>query len=219
MTIATYSDLQNAVGNWLARGDLATYIPDFIALAEQRIFYGSDDPSFPSPPLRVRGMEQETDPTSFVTAAGNPKLALPSGFLEARAIYLNTNPPADLNFVTQKQLNADWVGAASGPPRVYTFQGNTLRFGPTPDAAYGIVLTYYGKFDPLSVTPTNWLLSNAPGIYLYATLLEAQPFIMNDERLPMWAGLLGAATRSLMQADRQDRFGGQIAMRADCGNP
>ena len=219
MSIVTYTDLQSAVGNWLARSDLSANIPDFITLAEQRIFYGADDPNFPSPALRIRAMEQLTDPASYMTTAGTPALALPSGFVEARAVSLATNPVADLDFATQKQLNGAWVGTAEGQPRVYTFQGDSLRFGPTPDAAYGVVLSYYKRFDPLAVTPTNWLMANAPGVYLYAALLEAQPFIMNDQRLPVWAAMLGGATRALMMADQQDRWGGQLTMRTDTGNP
>ena len=126
---------------------------------------------------------------------------------------------ADLDFATQKQLNSAWIGTANGKPKVYTFQGDSLRFGPTPDAAYGVVLAYYRRFDPLATTPTNWLMANAPGVYLYAALLEAQPFIMNDQRLPVWASMLGSATRALMMADQQDRWGGQMAMRSDSGNP
>jgi hypothetical protein len=219
MTIVTYTDLQSAIGNWLARSDLSANIPDFITLAEQRIFYGADDPNFPSPPLRIRAMEQVTDPTVYATTAGTPTLALPSGFVEARAVALNTRPVADLDFVTLKQLNGSWLGTANGQPRVYTFQGDALRFGPTPDAAYGVILAYYKRFDPLAVTPTNWLMTNAPGVYLYAALLEAQPFVMNDQRLPVWASMLGAATRALMMADQQDRWGGQMTMRTDTGNP
>jgi hypothetical protein len=219
MSIVTYTDLQSAIGNWLARSDLSANIPDFITLAEARIFYGADDPNFPSPPLRIRAMEQVTDPASYLTTAGTPTLALPSGFVEARAVSLNTSPVADLDFTTQKQLNSAWVGTANGKPKVYTFQGDSLRFGPTPDAAYGVVLAYYKRFDPLATTPTNWLMANAPGVYLYAALLEAQPFIMNDQRLPVWASMLGAATRALMLADQQDRWGGQMTMRSDTGNP
>jgi hypothetical protein len=219
MSLLTYTDLQSAIGNWLARADLGPSIPDLIALAEARLFYGSDDPNYPSPPLRIRAMEQVTDPTAFVTAAGTATLALPSGFLEARAVALNTVPLVDLDFVTQKQLNASWVGSLNGRPKVYTFQGNSIRFGPTPDAAYGVLLSYYQRFDPLATTPTNWLLANAPGLYLYGALLEAQPFILNDERLPLWAAMYAAAARSLMLSDQRDRWGGQLQQRTDNGNP
>ena len=37
MAIATYSDLQSLVANYLARDDLSTQIVDFIKLAEVRI--------------------------------------------------------------------------------------------------------------------------------------------------------------------------------------
>lgn len=164
-------------------------------------------------------MEQLTDPSAYLTSAGVATLALPAGFLEARAVALATSPVTDLDFIALKQLNRFGVGSQTAKPKVYTFQGDTLRFGPTPDAAYGVSLAYYKKFDALSVTPGNWLLTNAPGVYLYAALLEAQPFLMNDARLAVWASMLGAATRSLMSADALDRFGGQLRMRADSGSP
>ena len=34
MSLASYADLQTQVANWLARDDLAVYIPDFITLFE-----------------------------------------------------------------------------------------------------------------------------------------------------------------------------------------
>ena len=37
MAIATYSDLQTAIANFLARTDLTSQIPDFIKLAESRM--------------------------------------------------------------------------------------------------------------------------------------------------------------------------------------
>lgn len=80
-------------------------------------------------------------------------------------------------------------------------------------------LAYYRRFDPLAITPSNWLLTNAPGVYLYAALLEAQPFLMNDARVPLWAAMLGAATRALSEADRRARWGGQMRLRADGPTP
>lgn len=220
MTIANYGDLQTAVANYLARNDLSSNIPDFITLAETRIFYGSDDPTYPSPALRIRAMEQTTNSSIYQTAAGAALVALPAGFLQARTVSIDGLPFSDLDFVTQKQLGALWASGVQGRPRVYTFQGDSLRLGPTPDAAYGVTMTYYQRFDPLAATPTNWLLSNAPGVYLYATLLEAEPFLMHDERLPVWSAMLSSLTRSLMRADQSDRFSGSSpAMRSDTGNP
>jgi hypothetical protein len=217
MPISNYAELQSAVGKWLARDDLAENIPDFIALAEQRLFYGAEDASFPSPALRIAAMEATTDPESYVTVPGEPTLPLPAGFLEARAIVLATEPKTPLDLVPPRQL-ASAAGAA-GRPRFYSFEGEAIRFAPTPDAPYGVELVYYRRFDPLAVTPSNWLLTNAPGVYLYAALLEAQPFLMNDARLPLWAAMLGAATRALSEADQRARWSGQMRLRIDGPTP
>jgi hypothetical protein len=162
-------------------------------------------------------MEAVTDPAEFRTSAGMATVALPPGFLEARAVALATDPLADLDFATQKQLNGAWP--INGRPRLYTLQGDALRLAPVPDDSYGIVLSYYRKPDPLAVTPTNWLLANAPGVYLYAALLEAQPFLLDDARIETWAAMLGAATRALMQADQRDRWSGQLRIRAESTGP
>jgi hypothetical protein len=222
VSLASYTDLQTAVANWLARADLTAFIPDLITLAEQRIFYGSEDPDFPSPPLRIRAMETFTDPTTFLTVAGTPTLALPAGFLGHTAnkvCYLNTTIIAELDFVTQRQLDLRYTPGNNQQPRAYTLQGDNLRFGPTPDLAYGVVLGYYKKFDALSVTPANWLMTNAPGVYLYATLLEASVFNRNDARLPVWAKMFAAATGALMKASTADRWSGALQAQPDHMTP
>jgi hypothetical protein len=38
-------------------------------------------------------------------------------------------------------------------------------------------------------------------------------------RLPVWAAMLGAATRALQQSDTRDRWGGQMTLRTDTGAP
>lgn len=62
MALATYSDLQAAVADYLVRSDLTNQIVDAIALCESRIHYGAGrDTPFPSPPLRIRSMEAAID--------------------------------------------------------------------------------------------------------------------------------------------------------------
>jgi hypothetical protein len=217
MAISTYAELQAAIGKWLARDDLGASIPDFIALAEQRLFYGADDASFPSPPLRLGAMEATTDPLLYATLPGVATLPLPPGFLETRSVTLSTQPKAALDLASSRQVAGE--AGSMGRPRLYAIDGDALRLGPTPDAAYGVELAYFRRFEPLATTPSNWLLANAPGVYLYAALLEAQPFLMNDARLPVWAAMLGAATRALSEADRRGRWAGAARLRADAPTP
>lgn len=58
---------------------------------------------------------------------------------------------------------------------------------PTPDQAYPVEILYY-ELPPLldDSTQTNWLTEYAPQLLLYGTLLEATPFLKNDDRIPTW---------------------------------
>jgi len=54
---------------------------------------------------------------------------------------------------------------------------------PTPDQAYAFEVLYYERIQPLSSeNQTNWLTQNAPTAMLYGTLLQAMPFLKNDQR-------------------------------------
>jgi hypothetical protein len=54
---------------------------------------------------------------------------------------------------------------------------------PTPDQAYSFEVLYYERLAPLSSTnQTNWITQNAPNAMLYGTLLQAMPFLKNDQR-------------------------------------
>ena len=56
--------------------------------------------------------------------------------------------------------------------------------------------------------PTNWLVLNAPDLYLYGTLLQAEPFLMNDERVPLWERGVRQVINDLQQQDDKDRHSG-----------
>jgi hypothetical protein len=59
--------------------------------------------------------------------------------------------------------------------------------GPTPDVAYNFEVLYYERAQPLdSSNQTNWFTVYAPQALLYGSLLQAMPFLKNDDRIPMW---------------------------------
>ena len=87
--------------------------------------------------------------------------------------------------------------------------GENVRLGPNPDAVYTTSMLYYKTFDALSDSnTTNWVISNAPDVYLYGSLLEAEPFLMNDERVQLWAIGFKQAIDDIQFQDNKDRHSG-----------
>ena len=197
MAISNYTELNTAVANWLDRDDLTDRIPEFIALCETRF----------NRVLRIRAME--TLDTSVSTVAGTKTIALPTGYVQMRDIHLNTSPIVQLQYVSPEIMNRIHAGSDSGKPDVYTIIGNNISLGPTPSAVYEVSMLYYKTFDAITgLSPTNWVITNAPDIYLYGTLLEAEPFLMNDARVQLWATALTQSINNLQEQDNKDRHSG-----------
>jgi hypothetical protein len=54
---------------------------------------------------------------------------------------------------------------------------------PTPNQNYDFEVLYYERLQPLdSANQTNWITQNAPNAMLFGTLLQAMPFLKNDQR-------------------------------------
>ena len=63
-------------------------------------------------------------------------------------------------------------------------------------------MLFYAKVPSLSSTrPTNWILLNAPDIYLYGSLLEAEAFLQNDPRIQLWKQGFDQAVADLQLQD------------------
>jgi len=196
MAINTYGTLQTAVANWLDRDDLTSRIPEFISLSEA-IFNRT---------LRIRAMETTV---SDNTPSGSKEDALPTGYLQMREIHLATSPIASLSYVTPEIMYRIKAGSTSAQPNSYTILGENILFGPTPDGVYAYSMTYYKALDALSdAAPTNWAILNAPDLYMYGALLQAEPFLMNDERVPLWERGFRQAISDLQEQDNKDRHSG-----------
>ena len=196
MAIGTYAELQTAVANWLDRDDLTARIPEFITLAETRF----------NRLLRLRSMESKYTAN---TVAGQRNLALPTSYIQMRNFQVNTNPLTTLSYVTPEIYDRLWGGSTSGTPKFYTILANEVSFGPIPATVMQVEMLFYKKFDNLSVTTTtNSLLTDAPDVYLYGAMMEAEPFIMNDERVALWATSLSKAIQEMQEQDNKDRHSG-----------
>jgi hypothetical protein len=73
---------------------------------------------------------------------------------------------------------------------------------PTPDAADTLEILYYEQPRFLDDEfQTNWLTQYAPDLLLYATLLEATPFLKKDERIQMWQAMYDRAAQAISGED------------------
>jgi hypothetical protein len=186
-----YATLQAEVADFLHRTDLTSVIPSFVELAETKL----------NRILRIRAME------NLVTGAISATVALPTGFVEMKALTVTTGGCTyPLDYITPNE-----VVSATAATKKYSLIGDNVYFVPAGDGTYSML--YYKKFDPLS-TSTNWLITNAPDVYLYATLLEAAEYIRLDaETKAAWGNALNASLSALMTADKSDRYGSQLTIK------
>jgi len=56
---------------------------------------------------------------------------------------------------------------------------------------------YRKNVPPLATNDPNWLLSLAPDLYLYGTLLETAPYLKEDGRIQTWGLGFSAALNDL----------------------
>lgn len=171
MSISNYSELQTAVGSWLHRTNLTSTIPDLIMIGEKRI----------NREVRNQAME-----TAFNTAISTGVCAVPSGFVEWKTAYIDGSPIRPLQVKSLDWIYNEYpVRAAQGRPFFIARNGSNFEFGPYPDSGYTVKGTYYARLAPVS---TTWhaFATLYPDLYLFASLAEAKPFILDDPRIPIW---------------------------------
>ncbi|WP_393922898.1 hypothetical protein [Pseudomonas fluorescens] len=189
MSITNYAELQVSVASWLNRGDLSANIPDFITLAETQL----------NTDLKTRAMEAKT---TLATVAGVNTVALPTDMLEMRRLQVVGTYNQPLSYRSPDEMSIDFAANTSAQPVVFTVIGGNIELAPIPDGVYSLELTYQQRIPALSGTnATNWLLTNWPNAYLFASLLAATPFIMNDARIATWAQLYSQAIDGINGVD------------------
>jgi len=202
MALSTYSELKSSVADWLNRTDLTTAISDFVSLAEAQI----------ERKLRTRQMLTRANATIDTEYA-----ALPPDFLEAKSFKINTNPVVSLQFETIDSIyNLAPKYSSASTPKFFGVIGGQFIFLPIPDSSYTGELAYYAKLSKLSDSnTTNWLLTAAPDIYLYGTLLQAAPYLQDDARISTWSSLYQRGIEDLQLADeRSASSAGALLARA-----
>jgi hypothetical protein len=192
MALATYTELVSTVESYLARTDLNTIVPTFVQLAQERI----------TRDLRTREMLRLS-----TTTATDSTVELPIDFLEMRELHFQGNPPVTLEYQSPDKFFRNHVTTTSGLPYYFTIIGYEMQFAPVPDDNQTLQMLYYAK--PTFISPSvssNLYLANYSDALLYATLAEAEPYLMNDSRLQVWASMYERAIANIMKNDIGKKF-------------
>lgn len=177
--VMTYDTLYENIQSYLERTDTATLdkIPTFIMLAEQVI----------AADLKFLG--NLTVNTSAVVQ-GEPVINKPARWHKTVSMNITVGGKKQPVLLRKYEyLRNYWPDASKQDVPLYYCDYDYTHWlvAPTPDADYTFEVLYYERVQPLSsANQTNWFTEYAPQAILYGSLLQAMPFLKNDERLPMW---------------------------------
>ena len=193
--ITDYATLVTEVQSYLAVSNLATWVPNFLQNSQNKLYRA----------LRIRPMEAAL---SVTIASG--VAALPADYLDLKYAYVNSSPIKFLIRDTPENLLTSYpTRSSSGKPTVIAREAGNFIFGPYPDSTYAIAGIYYKQLTLLSASnTTNWFTTNAPEVLLYGALLEAQPFIMNDERIQVWQAMFDEAIATITNQEKREKYSG-----------
>lgn len=201
-TAMTFTSLQEDMRRYLERGalvDTEVYeqLPSLINLAERAI----------ATELKFQGFINVVV-TSLV--AGTSVYEKPDRWRQTVSMNFGTGEDNDtrqpLFARSYEYSRAYWPDSTvRAQPEFYSdYDYQHWLITPTPDAAYPIEIIYYQQPPLLDDTnQTNWLTDYAPNALLYRALLEATPFLKNDERIPVWTSMYSQQMQAINTQDLQ----------------
>lgn len=201
-TVMTFTTLQQDVRRYLERGN--TYasdpivfeqIPRLINLAERRI----------ARELKVQGFINVVTGTMTV---GQSVYNKPDRWRDTVSFNIGTgtgnNSRKTLFTRDYEYVRSYWPDSTQVEQPIFycDYDYSHWLVAPTPDEAYPFEVLYY-ELPPLldDVVQTNWLTEYAPQLLLYGALLEATPFLKNDERIQVWQNMYDRAAAMLNGED------------------
>jgi len=205
--VMTYDSLVADISSYLERTDQATLekIPTFIMLAEQVI----------AAEIKFLG---NLTPMQSNLVMGEAVINKPARWHKTVSMNVTVGGVRQPVFLRKYEyLREYWPDPTqTDPPKFYADYDYThWLIAPTPDDDYAFEVLYYERIQPLdSSNQTNWFTIYAPQALLYGTLLQAMPFLKNDERIPMWQSQYDKIMQVLKAEDIQ-RMGDRQAIALD----
>ncbi len=191
----TYDSLLVDVRRYLERGftaesDQIVYdqLPRLVTLAERRI-------------AREMKLEGFIRAVKTPLAVGVPVYLKPDRWRDTVSMTVNGKPIFARSY---EYLRSYWPDEAQvDTPQFYAdYDYQHWLITPTPDATDTLEVLYYEQPRFLGTDfQTNWITEYAPDALIYATLLEATPFLKKDERIQTWQNLYDRAAKALSGED------------------
>ena len=205
--VMTYDSLVEDISSYLERTDTATLakIPTFIMLAEQVIA------------SQIKFLGNLTPMQSTMTAS-QPIIDKPARWHKTVSMNVTVGGVKQPVLLRKYEyLREYWPNPTETDVPLYYADYDYTHWlvAPTPAQDYTFEVLYYERIQPLdSSNQTNWFTIYAPQALLYGTLLQAMPFLKNDDRIPMWQQQYDAIMQTLKQEDLQ-RIGDRQAAVLD----
>ena len=193
----TFNSLVNDIIKYAERTDVdfIAQVPRFIMLAQFRLI------------TEFRGLGTKKYVTGFFDI-NQPVVPKPAEWRETASWNVGTGAGnMSRSFLFERGYEfcrTFWPDPTqTGTPRYYAdYDYGHFLVVPTPASAFPFELSYYEQVPQLSDSvATNWFTDHAPPILLYACLLEAMPFLKNDQRGPVWQSAYDRALKALNWED------------------
>ena len=229
--MTTYSELVTQIREYTETDSnvfTTVIVNDFIEHAELRIFRDVD--------LDVFRKYQTASLTSGDAFVGMPG-ATPSSFSFIRSVNI-FSPSGSLGGLTDNERRylekkdttfmSEYFPnrTSTGIPKYYAnWDNDTIILAPAPNAAYTIELAYNAQETGLSSSnTTTWVSNNAPGLLLYACLIEAFKFLKNPNMVAMYSQayqelLTPLAAEQIGRRRREEYKDGVVRIPIPSANP
>jgi len=186
-----YTELTDAIADWMNRSDLSGSVQSMVALCEARL---------------RRELQPLFGETTGSVAVVDGTGALPAGCDIIRHVAYDG---AVIPCVSPYEGR---LIAAGSTPTGYSIEGNSIYLWPSCDAT--VALTYQSKLVGLSeANPTNDMLSEHPDLYFYGSMLFAEGYVANDVRASLFKQLWDEAITETKRFLMRQIFGGPLVPR------
>jgi len=133
--------------------------------------------------------------------------ALPTGFNGLREAFVAGSPKIPLTLISPAQMTRH--GDLTGNGVFFSIEAGNFRFNPSIKGET-LTVTYYRKLDDLTDgSPTNYLITEYPDVYLAGTLTVAQKFLRDDVDAQQFKNIVDEWIEEMGGQDLRQKLAGQ----------